>query len=138
VQTEALSLKNGHFPGGSSWAVSLAGRALRASHPGAVPLAISALTKSKSRLRPGSLRLGGAIAALREFLPGALGPASRLRRRYADAPAGAPLRAFGAGRNSTALPARLEERAPGSLHLFVGPSPLMEWTESHYQSNRCS
>src|SRR5258708_7259361 len=28
-----------------------------------------------------------------EFRPGALGPASRLRRRYADAPASAPLRA---------------------------------------------
>jgi hypothetical protein len=27
-------------------------------------------------------------------------------------------RAFGAGRSSTALPARLEERAPGSLLFF--------------------
>jgi len=46
--------------------------------------------------------------------PVALGPASRLRRRYADAPADA-LRAFGAGRSSTARPARFEVRAPGSL-----------------------
>jgi hypothetical protein len=49
-----------------------------------------------------------------ELRPVALGPASRLRRRYADAPAGA-LRAFGGGRSPTALPARLEVRAPGSL-----------------------
>jgi hypothetical protein len=44
-----------------------------------------------------------------------LGSASRLRRRYADAPAGASLTcAFGAARRSTALPSR-ERRPPCSL-----------------------
>jgi hypothetical protein len=36
-------------------------------------------------------------------------------------------RAFGAGRSSTALPARLEERAPGSLHFSMGESSWPLW-----------
>ena len=36
-------------------------------------------------------------------------------------------RAFGAGRSSTALPARLEERAPGSLHFSMGEPSWPLW-----------
>jgi hypothetical protein len=47
----------------------------------------------------------GASAAYGELRPGALGPASRLRRRYADAPAGAP-------RCAPSAPARARRRVP--------------------------
>src|SRR5262249_55220510 len=56
-------------------------------------------------------------AALRELWPRALDPASRLRRRYTDAPAGAP-------RSAPSVPAGVQRRFPpasksGLLAAFV-------------------
>src|ERR1700686_4678975 len=64
-----------------------------------------------------SLTQGGASAAYGELRPGALGPASRLRRRYADAPAGAP-------RCAPSAPAEARRRVPpasqsGLLAAFI-------------------
>jgi hypothetical protein len=102
----------------TSSCVPPSGRALGAWRP--EPLSRSLVLSSRARASPPIrvtiLTRGGASAAHGELRPGALGPASRLRRRYADAPAGAPSCAPSASSGgSTALPARSEARAVSSF-----------------------
>src|SRR6202035_644757 len=72
-----------------------------------------------SRLRPSGAipDASGVGAATVSSVRAPLGPASRLGRRYAEAPTGcAAWRAFGAGRSSTALPAASKS---GLLAAFI-------------------